>query len=74
VFHSELLFQFNDSCVVPTQGKLANHWGRLGAVLPNKARIPGTVSSITVADSKTLLDDPVKLGFVYRFEWSEPLK
>ena len=29
---------------------VANHWGRLGAVLPNKARIPGTVSSITVAD------------------------
>jgi len=29
---------------------VANHWGRLGAVLPNKARIPGTVSGITVAD------------------------
>jgi hypothetical protein len=34
----------------PTQGGLANHWGRRGAVLPNKARIPGTVSGITVAD------------------------
>jgi hypothetical protein len=31
-------------------GGLENRWGRLGAVRPNKARIPGTVSSITVAD------------------------
>src|SRR5436309_11919067 len=50
VLHSEPLFQLNDSCVVPTQGGLANHWGHLGAVLPNKAWIPGTVSGITVAD------------------------
>jgi len=43
---------FNPWRAIRVGGGLENRWGRLGAVLPNKARIPGTVSSITVADHR----------------------
>ena len=82
VFHSELLFQLNDPCVVPRQGGLANHWGRLGAVLPNKARIPGAVSGVTVADHgcrtiEKLIDHAVSLNKLYSRAFSieiEPIR
>jgi len=62
---------------------LENRWGRLGAVLPNKARIPGTVSSITVADhgrntieklidhavSRKRLDSRALSIDINRFDW-----